>query len=80
MTAIAVRPLVSRLRDYDGLVYAENWQVLRGDEQLNAARDTGLLLDKSDFLKCLKHLVDRWWCDFEVALKISFGWGTAIDL
>ncbi|MBB4171855.1 hypothetical protein FHX09_005752, partial [Rhizobium sp. BK538] len=31
--------LVSHLRDYDGLVYAQNWQLLRGDEQLDAARD-----------------------------------------
>jgi hypothetical protein len=45
--------LVSRLRDYDGLFYPQNWQVLRGDEQLDAARDTWLLLDQTDFLKCL---------------------------
>ncbi|TCM59717.1 hypothetical protein EV291_1775, partial [Rhizobium sp. BK068] len=30
---------MSHLRDYDGLVYAQNWQLLRGDEQLDAARD-----------------------------------------
>jgi hypothetical protein len=45
--------LVSRHRDYDGLVYAENWQVLRRDEQLDAASHAGLLLDQSDLIEGL---------------------------
>jgi len=56
---VALTPrLVSRLRDYDGLVYAENWQFLRWDEQLDAASHAWLLLDQSDLIEGLEHLVD----------------------
>ena len=37
--------LVCRRGDYDGLVYAENGQVLWRDEQLDAASNTGLPAD-----------------------------------
>ena len=50
--------LVSRLREYDGLVYAEDWQVLRWDEQLDAASHAWLLLNQSDLMEGLEHLVD----------------------
>jgi hypothetical protein len=40
------------------LVYAENWQFLRWDEQLDAASHAWLLLDQSDLIEGLEHLVD----------------------
>jgi hypothetical protein len=50
--------LVSGRSDYDGLVYAENGQLLWRDEQLDAASDAGLLLDQSELVEGLEHLVD----------------------
>jgi hypothetical protein len=50
--------LVSRRIDYDGLVYAEDGKLLRWDEQLDAASDTGLLVDQAQLVECLEHLVD----------------------
>lgn len=44
--------------DYDGLIYAENGQLLWRDEQLDAASDAGLLLDQSELVEGLEHLVD----------------------
>jgi predicted NUDIX family NTP pyrophosphohydrolase len=50
--------LVCRRSDYDGLVYAENGQLLWRDEQLDAASDTGLLVDQAELVEGLEHLVD----------------------
>ncbi len=59
---VLVRPpgghLVSRRRDYDGLIYAENRQLLWCDEQFDAASDAGLLVDQSEQVEGLDHLVD----------------------
>lgn len=56
--AAGLRGLVSRRIDYDGLLTAENGQFLRGDEQLDAASDAGLLLDQAQLVERLEHLVD----------------------
>jgi len=50
--------LVSRRRDYDGLIAAKNRQFLWRDEQLDAARDAGLLVDQSELVEGLEHLVN----------------------
>ena len=50
--------LVSRHSDYDGLVQAENGQLLRRDAQLDAASDAGLLVDQAQLVERLEHLVD----------------------
>jgi len=50
--------LVSRRSDYDGLIYAENRQLLWRDTQLDAARDAGLPLDQSELVEGFDHLVD----------------------
>ena len=50
--------LVSRRSDYDGLIQSENGQRLWGDEQLDAAGDTGLLVDQAHLVECLDHLVN----------------------
>ena len=49
---------MSRRSDYDGLVYAENGQLLWRDEQLDAASDAGLFVDQSEVVEGLGHLVD----------------------
>jgi signal transduction histidine kinase len=50
--------LVSGHSDYDGLVQAENGQLLRRDAQLDAASDAGLLVDQAQLVERLEHLVD----------------------
>jgi FlaA1/EpsC-like NDP-sugar epimerase len=53
-----LRELVSRRSDCDGLIQSENGQFLRRDEQLNAASDAWLLIDQSDLVEGLEHLVN----------------------
>jgi hypothetical protein len=50
--------LVFRRSDYDGLLYAENRQLLWSDKELDAASDAGLLLDQSELVEGLDHLVN----------------------
>jgi hypothetical protein len=40
------------------LVEAEHGQILWRDEQLDAAWDAGLLVDQTQLIECLEHLVD----------------------
>ena len=56
--ALAMDFLVSRRSDCDGLVDAENGQLLWRDEQLDAARDAGLLVDQAELVEGLEHLVN----------------------
>lgn len=55
---IARGDLVSRRSDYDGLIQSKNGQFLGRDEQLNAASDARLLLDQSELVEGLDHLVN----------------------
>ena len=50
--------LVSGHSEYDGLVQAEDGQLLRRDAQLDAASDAGLLVDQAQLVERLEHLVD----------------------
>ena len=50
--------LVSRRSDYDGLVQSEDGQVLGCDEELDGAGDARLLVDQSQVVEGLDHLVD----------------------
>lgn len=50
--------LVSRRSGYDGLVYPKNGKFLWRDEQVDAASDAGLLVDESELVEGLEHLVN----------------------
>ena len=50
--------LVFRRSDYDGLIQAENGQVLGCDEELDAASDARLLVDQAQLVECFEHLMD----------------------
>src|SRR5262249_19066959 len=76
-----IRRLVALHRGFDQLVWrwASGGLGLGLDEDCDAARGAGVLVNQAGAFESKHHLVERRRGDTEGALQTGFGWGTAED-